>query len=150
MDGGNQTEKVTRMSGLQTMKPILMLIVVVAAVAVCHAEKYCADGPQPTRTEAIYAGRLHTFLLAKGLDNDTHFACGEEHTLFVGRKPMTEALASSLAKSIGLDTAKVSGYSKVRFSEEGGPEDTQELWEYDLKTRKIRHGIQRDKEIEWQ
>jgi hypothetical protein len=131
------------------MKPILMLVVVVAAVEVCHAGKYCADGPQPTRTEAIYAGRVHTFLLSKGVNNDTHFECGEEHTLFVGGKPMTEALASSLAKSIGLDTAKVSGYSKVRFSEEGGPEDAKELWEYDLKTRKIRHGVQRSKEIEW-
>jgi hypothetical protein len=130
------------------MKPILMLIIVVAAIEVCHAGKYCADDPQPTRTEAIYAGRVHTFLLGKGVKNDTHFACGEGHTLLIGSEPMTEALASSLAKSIGLDTAKVSGYLKVRFSEEGGPEDAKELWEYDLKTRKIRHGVQR-KEIEW-
>lgn len=138
-----------RIAGVPLMKPILMLIVVVAGFELGHAAKYCADDPQPTRTEATYAGRVHTFLLTKGVDNDTHFACGEEHTLFVGGKPMTEALAGSLAKSIGLDTAKVSGYTKVRFSEEGGPEDPNELWEYNLKTKKIRHGVQRGKEIEW-
>lgn len=125
------------------------MVLVMATVAMAQDEKYCSDDPQPTAKEAKYAHRVHMFLLNKGLENDTHFICGQEHTLFIGNKAMTETLARSLENAIGLGTAKVAGYSKIWFSDEGRAENVRNLWEYDVRTRKVRLGVQRSKEIQW-
>jgi hypothetical protein len=130
-------------------KRILILLLVIATAAVAQAADYCPDNPQPTAKEAKYADRVHRFLLNKGWDNDTHFMCGQEHTLFIGHHPMTEPLSRSLAKAIGLGTAKVAGYSKIWFADEGRAE-VPNVWEYDLHTRKVRHGVERSKDVQWQ
>jgi hypothetical protein len=140
--------KTRRHNGVQT-KRILIPLLVMAMVASAQAENYCSNDPQPTAKETKYADRVHMFLLNEGFENDTHFECGQEHTLFIGITPITQTLARSLAKAIGLGTAKVAGYSKIWFSENSA-EDVLNLWEYDVRTRKVRHGVQRSKEIQWQ
>jgi hypothetical protein len=114
-----------------------------AMVASAQAEKYCADEPEPTTKETKYADRVHMFLLNKGLENNTHFMCGQEHILFIAITPMTETLSRRLAKQIGLGTARVAGYSRIRFSDDVAAESIRSFWEYDLRTGKVRHEVQK-------
>jgi len=80
-----------------------------------QAKKYCADDPQPTAEEVKYADRVHRFLLNKGLDNDTHFMCGQEHTLLIAITPMTETLARSLAKAMAWEQQKLGDIQQSCF-----------------------------------
>ena len=117
------------------------------AIPQAQAQQPCGDNKQqPTAAEQAYAARIRGIILDRGISADVYFACPDSETekrpvMFVGFSFMSEALARNLARSIGLGTARASGYAAVLFSDEG-VSGAAELWEYDIVNRVVRHGIQ--------